>query len=147
MKKKVIVLLFFILFSCKNDFHVYRNNNDSDKREGEKITGTYFDNILLEKSEENLKLFSDEFFKQTNKEELLQEFHFIEEKLGKITSKEIQGWETSIVTGTSPKSEYLFVYDVERVKFNSIETFYLMKDSNDSIKIYSYKIDSKGLLK
>lgn len=132
--------------SCKNDFYVQRKNNESDKREGEKITGTYFDNILLEKPKENLKLFSEEFFKQTSKEDLWKQFQFIEEKLGEITSKEIQGWETSVVTGTNPKSEYLFIYNVEREKFNSVETFYLMKEPNDSIKIYSYKIESKGLL-
>lgn len=141
-----IVLITFSIFSCKNDFYIQRKNNESDKREGEKVTGTYFDNVLLERPDENLKLYSDEFLEQTSKEELLKQNQFIEEKLGKVTSKEIQGWETSVVSGTDPKSEYLFVYNVEREKFNSIETFYLMKDANDSIKIYSYKIDSKGLL-
>lgn len=141
-----LVLITASIVSCKNEFYVQRKNNDSDKREGEKITGTYFDNILLEKPEENLKLFSEEFFKQTSKEDLLKQFRFIEEKLGKLTSKEIQVWETSVLNGTNPKSEYLFIYNVEREKFNSVETFYLMKESNDSIKIYSYKIESKGLL-
>lgn len=147
MKKYIyLVLIFFLIISCKNDFYVQRKNNDSDKREGEKITGVYFDNVFLGKPKENLKLFSNEFFKEFSKEDLLKQSQFIDEKLGKITSKEIQTWETSIVTGTNPKSEYLFVYNVEREKFNSIETFYLMKEPNDSIKIYSYKIDSKGFL-
>lgn len=141
-----LVLITASIVSCKNDFYVQRKNNETDKREGEKITGVFFDNVLLEKPKENLKLFSEEFYKQTSKEDLWKQFQFIEEKLGEITSKEIQSWETSVVTGTNPKSEYLFIYNVEREKFNSVETFYLMKEPNDSIKIYSYKIDSKGLL-
>ena len=147
MRKQLwITLIIVSTFSCKNDFYAQRKNNESDKREGEKITGIYFDNVFLGKPKENLKLFSNEFFKEFSKEDLLKQSQFIDEKLGKITSKEIQAWETSIATGTNPKSEYLFVYNVEREKFNSVETFYLMKDANDSIKIYSYKIDSKGFL-
>ncbi|MFV0305967.1 MAG: hypothetical protein ACK5IC_10860 [Moheibacter sp.] len=146
---KISFCLIFLnpsLISCKNEFTIQRQNDEDDKREGEKVMDNYFDNILLEKPSENKLLYSEAFFKESSKEELQQQNQFIEEKLGKIEGKTLQHWETFVVTGTSSKSEYLFVYNVEREKYNSVETFYLMKEPSDSIKIHSYKIDSKGLL-
>lgn len=141
-----IIITMFFIFSCKNEFTVQRKNNQSDKREAEKVMDVYFDNLLLDKESENLLLFSKEFFKVSSKEKMIKENELIKNKLGKVLGKELKHWETSVVSGTSPKSEYLLVYDIKREKFNSSETFYLVKEESDSIKIYSYKIESEGLL-
>lgn len=147
MKLLQMTIIFLFICSCKNDFYMQQKNQESDKREGEMITGIYFDNLLLEQPHENIDLFSSEFFKITSKEKFIEQNEFIKNKLGKVLGKELKQWETSIISGTNPKSEYLFIYNVQREKYNSVETFYLMKDeATDSIKIYSYKIESEGLL-
>ncbi len=148
MMRKVIYLLSILVFftCCKNDLFVQYKNQESDKRVGEKVMDIYFDNLLLDQRNDNLSLFSKEFFKENDKNKLSEQNRFIENKLGKVLGKELKHWETSVIKGTNPKSEYLFVYDVKREKYNSLETFYLMKEKTDSIKIYSFKIESEGLL-
>lgn len=147
MKILSTVLFILIICSCKNDFRIEKKNSNSDKRDAEKVMDVYFDNLLLDKQNDNLLLFSKEFFKVSSKEKMIEENEFIQNKLGKVLGKELKHWETSVVSGTNPKSEYLLVYNINREKYNSSETFYLIKEKSDSIKIYSYKIESEGLLK
>lgn len=144
--KKLIVLFLLISISCQKELNFTRQNSDSDKRDAEKVTGAFFDNLLLNRTEQNTKLFSENFFKEIPKEELVDFLQNIEGSLGKVNGKELDSWQTNVVSGTSPISEYLLVYKVEREKYPSIESFYLVKDVNDSIKILNYNINSKGLL-
>lgn len=146
MKTILITVLFLIICSCKNDFYIEQKNKESDKREAEKVMDVYFDNLLLDKEKDNLLLYSKEFFTVSSKEKMIEENDFLKNKLGKVLGKELKHWETSVVSGTSPKSEYLFIYEIQREKYKSTETFYLVKEKTDSIKIYSYKIESEGLL-
>ena len=140
-------LLFWGFFCSSCYFTSQRHNSYGDKKDGEKTVGTYFSNMILEKEELNKILFSKEFLNETNFETFLKNQQYIEQKLGKMLGKELESWETSVVSGTQSKSEYLFVFKVEREKHNSKETFYLIKDKNDSIKIRNYKLESEGLLK
>ncbi|SMC49025.1 hypothetical protein [Moheibacter sediminis] len=146
MKTTLFIAFTLIICSCTNEFTVQKKNNESDKREGERIMDIYFDNILLDKENENLSLFGKEFYKVSSKEKLMKENEFIKNKLGKLLGKELKHWETAVVSGTSSNSEYLFIYEIKREKYNSVETFYLIKEALDSIKIHSYKIESEGLL-
>lgn len=116
------------------------------KIEGEKIVNTYFDNIKSDKEDDNLSLFSNAFFEKVSKEDFVEKRNAVDIKLGKVLDRKLQKWETNIVDGTNPKSEYLFIYEVEREKYNSIETFYLIKESTDSVKVQSYQVESEGLL-
>lgn len=147
MKRQIfIVIAMIFVFSCKNEFTVQRKNNQSDKREAEKVMDKYFDNLLLDKENENLVLYSEEFFKKGTKEQMAEQEKLIKNKLGKVLGKELKHWETSVVSGTSPKSEYAFIYEIQREKHSSLETFYLIKEESDSIKIHTHNIESEGLL-
>lgn len=144
--KKLTLLVLLIAFSC-NKVNTLRKNTESDKIEGEKITQIYFDNIKLEKPSDNLKLFGKDFLAKISKEDFIKQSSIVDVKLGKVIEKNLLKWETNIVDGTNPKSEYLFIYDVKREKYNSKETFYLTKEPTDSIKIHTYNVESEGLLK
>lgn len=141
---KIILLGLLITFSC-NKVNMQRKNTESDKVEGEKITQIYFDNIKLEKPDDNLRLFGKEFLAQISKEDFIKQSNIVDAKLGKVVERNLVKWETNIVDGTNPKSEYLFIYDVTREKYNSKETFYLIKETTDSIKIHTYNVESEDL--
>lgn len=143
--KKLILLGLLITFSC-NKFNTQRKNTESDKVVGEKITQIYFDNIMQEKQDDNLRLFGKEFLAVISKVDFIKQSNIVDTKLGKVLERKLLKWETNIVNGTNPKSEYLFIYDVVREKYNSKETFYLKKESTDSIKIQGYNVESEGLL-
>lgn len=145
---KRLLLMSIILsmsFSC-NNLNVQKKNRESDKGEGEKVLNIYFDNILSNNKEKNLQLFSKAFFEKTPKDVFFKQHNVVDERLGKVIGRSLEKWETNIVKGTKPVSEYFFVYDVERENYNSKESFYLIKEATDSIKINSYKVESEGLL-
>lgn len=148
MKKYILVVLVSVsfLYSC-NNVNVQRKNTITDKTEAEKVLNVYFENLKFDKKEDNLKLFSNSFYDKISKEDFQKDSGIVDIKLGKIKDKKLLKWETNIVDGTNPKSEYLFIYDVERENYNSKETFYLLKEATDSIKINSYQVESDGLLK
>lgn len=143
--KNFVFVFILILFSCKKELNFTLHNSDSDKREAEKVTAAFYDNHLLNRMDQNTRLFSDAFYKEITKEELVNFLHDMDAKLGKVKGKELDSWETKVVSGTSAKSEYLLVYKVEREKYPSVESFYMVKDDNDSIKILYYNLNSKGL--
>ncbi|HLU85338.1 MAG TPA: hypothetical protein VKZ45_07680 [Vicingaceae bacterium] len=145
MKRLLMLAILSISFSC-NNLNVQRKNTESDKAKGEKILNTYFDNLASNKRDDNLKLFSEVFFEKTPKDVFLKQDSLVDLKLGKILEKSLLKWETNIVEGRHAISEYLFVYDVKREKHNAKETFYLIKDPTDSIKIHTYQVESEGLL-
>lgn len=112
MKNKKTILLgliLFLLIGCKNEFTIQRQNQESDKREVEKVMDAYFDNLFLNREKENLIFYSQAYLDVSSKEEITEQNQFVEGKLGKVTGKELKHWETSVVSGTSPKSEYLLV--------------------------------------
>jgi len=141
-----ILVLVCIVTACKHNFYTQRKNDLSDKREAEKVMGLFYGNLILEQKEENIKFYSEKYLEVSDQNEINRQTEVIENKLGKVIGKELKSWETSVVTGMNPKAEYLLVFDVEREKHNSVETYYLMKDPDDSIRIYSNSIDSKGFL-
>lgn len=141
-----MLFTFSFFYSC-NNLNLQRKNTTSDKIEGEKVVNIYFDNIKSDKENDNLSLFSNAFFEKVSKEDFVKKRSAVDIKLGKVLDRKLLKWETNIVDGTNPKSEYLFIYEVEREKYSSIETFYLIKESTDSIKVQSYQVESEGLLR
>ena len=73
-------------------------------------------------------------------EKMLQAFT---EKLGAIDNFRLNHWETQVVTGTNPSSNYALYFVVSRQKFSSRETFILTKEEGE-IKINGYQVDSEG---
>ena len=147
MKKILLVLVSVsFLYSC-NKLNVQRKNTITDKIEAEKVVNLYFENLKFDKRDDNLKLFSNSFFDKISKEDFKKDSGIVDIKLGKVKDRKLLKWETNIVDGTNPKSEYLLIYDVQRENYNSKETFYLLKEATDSIKINSYQVESEGLLK
>ena len=146
MKKLLgMSLILSMSFSC-NNINVQKKNRENDKVEAEKVLNIYFDNVLANSKKKNLQLFSKAFFEKTPKDVFFKQHNAMDERLGKVIGRSLAKWETNIVKGTKPVSEYFFVYDVERENYNSKESFYLVKEPTDSIKINSYKVESEGLL-
>ncbi|WLD24299.1 hypothetical protein NU10_02545 [Flavobacterium dauae] len=146
MKRLLLMsLIVSVSFSC-NNINVQKKNRESDKKEGEKVLNVYFENVLSNNMEKNLQLFSKGFFEKTPQDVFIKRHISMDEKLGKVIGRSLTKWETNIVKGTKPESEYYFVYDVKREKYNSKEFFYLIKEPTDSIKINLYKVESEGLL-
>jgi len=146
MKNLILILVTLSFFYSCNNLNIKRQNTTTDKVEGEKVVNNYFDNLNLNKVDDNLKLFSSVFFDKISKEDFKKHCSIVDIKLGKVIDRKLLKWETNIVDGTNPKSEYLFIYDVEREYYNSKETFYLTKEATDSIKILTYQVASDGLL-
>ncbi|SFO09310.1 hypothetical protein SAMN05421741_1202 [Paenimyroides ummariense] len=145
MKRLLILAILSLSFSC-NNLNVQRKNTERDKVEGEKVLNTYFDNLASNKREDNLKLFSEVFFEKTPKDTFLKQDSIVGLKLGKIIERNLLKWETNIIEGRRAISEYVFIYDVKREKYNTKETFYLIKEPTDSIRIHTYQVESEGLL-
>ncbi len=138
------LLLILAAFSCK--FNMQEKNNIKDKEEGENVMNTFFENIKSGNIDINKDLLSNSFLKISGVEQFDKDQKFIERKLGRILSIDLIGWETSIVSGPDPKAEYTFEYHINRENYDSNEIYYLLKENDGSIKINSYKIDSRGFV-
>lgn len=142
----VIVSLFsFLLASCNITANTKRLNRTEDKQAAEKVTSLLYSLLENKAYSKTHDLFSKDFWKVTKASDLDTLLNNTEEKLGKIKSKKVETWETSIISGTDPSSVYLLVYNVTREKYNSVETIKLTKEG-DRIKIYSYNVKSEGFL-
>lgn len=138
------LLLILAAFSCK--FNTQERNNIKDKKEGENVMNTFFENIKSGNVDINKDLLSDSFLKISGVEQYDEDQKFIERKLGRILNIDLIRWETNIVSGSHPKSEYTFEYHINRENYDSDEIYYLSKENDGSIKINSYKIDSRGFV-
>jgi hypothetical protein len=90
--------------------------------------------------EQSYELFSNRFFKVTNKEKLNDLFDLTQKEGGAFSDYSLSHWETLVVNGTDSRSEYLLTYYVTREKMNTEEIFSMQKEG-DSIKIVGYKIN------
>jgi hypothetical protein len=136
---KNLYFLLFLSFMLSCNFNTTSSNSESDKREGEEITHKlyyYLETTDFKKAEH---LFSEKFFEVTDREKLQKIFSQTQDQLGNIQNFSLLEWNTFVVKGSNPKSEYLFLYQVEREKKPSVEKIGMIKE-NDSIKIVSYHI-------
>lgn len=93
-------------------------------------------------------LFGDKFFEVTDKDKLLQIINTSQNDIGRVEEYNLVKWETLIVKGSNPKSEYLLVYDVKRgTTAKTEETFSMQKDKNGDIKIVGYRVNQDLLNK
>lgn len=141
----IVSLLSFLIASCNITANTKRLNRTEDKQAAEKVTSLLYSLLENKAYSKTHDLFSKDFWKVTKASDLDTLLNNTEEKLGKIKSKKVETWETSIISGTDPSSVYLLVYNVTREKYNSVETIKLTKEG-DRIKIYYYNVKSEGFL-
>ncbi|MBP2619398.1 hypothetical protein [Chryseobacterium jejuense] len=138
MKKYILIFITFFLISC--NFNSTSQNREEDKKEAEKITERFYYFIKKNDKENAIELISKNLFKVTPKEKFSQILGSCSSECGEIKSYSLNHWETFVVKGTNPRSEYVLVYDVNRTIKNTKEKFTLKKE-NDSIKILGYNIE------
>ncbi|ROI00681.1 hypothetical protein [Chryseobacterium daecheongense] len=144
--KKLYLLLFiaFLLISCS--FNQTFSNRESDKIDAEKISDKFYWELMYGPNrEKTYELFSDKFFEVTNKDKLNDILTVSQNELGPIEEHTLVKWETLVVKGTNPKSEYILVYNVKRSISNTEETLSMQKE-NGVIKIVGYRVN-QNLLK
>lgn len=147
MKLKIAYLLItsFLLLSC--NFNQIYKDRESDKAAGEKIPQKFYWELQYGTNQDNIyKLFGEKFFEVTDKEKL-EELLSVVTKIGPVETYNLSKWETLVVKGTNPKSEYLFTYDVKRGNEITHETFTLQKDKEGNIKIVGYHVNQDLLNK
>ena len=139
------ILLTLIIGGCT--FTSTRLNREEDKLDAQKVTNKFFDIVKTGNYAAAHDLFSDKFWKVTSPAHMNDIFTATQKKLGDIVNINLSDWETRVVSGTDPVAEYKLVYKNHHQKFDSVETFGLMKEDDGKIRILSYNINSDGFFK
>src|SRR5690606_10668716 len=81
MKKLLgMSLILSMSFSC-NNINVQKKNRENDKVEAEKVLNIYFDNVLANRKEKNLQLFSKAFFEKSPKDVFFKQHNAMDERI------------------------------------------------------------------
>lgn len=126
------------MISC--NYNETYSNREQDKQDAEKVIKKFYASIKENNKESTIKLFSKKFFLITNKQQLNEMINWTNEKGGTISNYTLSNWQTLIIKGPNPKSDYSLVYYIKRDSINTQEIFSLQKE-NDTIKIVGYKIN------
>jgi len=144
MRKIISGFIFIIFFaSCNFSGNVSFSDEEQEKANAETVAAQYFMAVSRSDYASALPLFSDDFFKFTNKKETIALFEKTAIALGKFETYKLADWKTLRVKGTNAKTEYLLVYDVKYSNFDAQEIFSMVKEGEE-IKIFSYRIISDG---
>lgn len=144
MKKIIASFILVLLFSsCNFSGNVTFSNEEVEKENAESVVGQFFMAVSRLDFESALPLFSDSFFKNISREEMLINFKEANEKLGNFETFKLVDWKTLRVKGSDAKTEYLLVYDVKYSNFEAREVFSMIKEG-EKVKIFSYNINSDG---
>ncbi|WP_027383545.1 hypothetical protein [Epilithonimonas caeni] len=144
MKKYSSILFIILLTGC--NFNTVYKNREQDKQDAEKITQKFYSIIKKGNTKEVLPLFSQDFFKVTNKDKFLELFEKTNNVYGKILNDSLVHWETLVIKGNNPKSEYLLVYYAKRENIDSQE-YITLHNEKKGIKIFEYRINVDTLSK
>ncbi|MEL1245596.1 hypothetical protein AAEO56_15080 [Flavobacterium sp. DGU11] len=143
-----LTALSFCLFLAGCRFNATRTGQLSDKSDGDAVANKLFSALSDHDYSRADKLFGEEFFKATPLDSLHHIFDMTTKKLGGFKSNKLLDWNTSEISGTDERTEYLFVYEVEYEKYSAKETIRMLKKADeDDIKILRYDIDSQGFIK
>lgn len=123
--------------SC--NFNSTYQNREADKKDAEKVAQKFYTFINDNNRENAFKLISKNLFKVTPKEKFNQILNNSFMECGNIKNDSLIQWETLVVKGSNPKSEYVLIYNITREIKNTQEKFTLHKEG-DSIKIVGYDI-------
>ncbi|KMQ59626.1 hypothetical protein ACM40_15955 [Chryseobacterium sp. BLS98] len=139
MKKSIqIFLVLILMISC--NYNETFSNREQDKQDAERVIKKFYASIKENNKESTIKLFSKKFFLITNKQQLNEMINWTNEKGGTISNYTLSNWQTLVIKGPNPKSDYSLVYYIKRDSINTQEIFSLQKE-NDTIKIVGYKIN------
>lgn len=139
MKYIYLFLISFLLISCS--FNQTFSNRESDKKEAEKIPQKFYWEFRYGSNYDKIyDLFSEKFFEVTSKEKLNEINTVTQNEFGTIEDYNLVKWETFVMTGTNPRSEYVLTYDVKRSIGKTQETFSMRKE-NGTIKIVGYRVN------
>ena len=142
--KPTIAILSLLIFAC--NFNSTYLNRESDRDDAKKIGDKYFDFVKNSNYNASLNLLSDECLAATPKQKMNEIYQSVAKKLGKLQTVTLDHWETRVVKGTNPSSEYVLYYLNRYEKYDAKETLRLAKEGNE-IKIMAFNINSEGLLK
>jgi len=138
------VILFVFLSSCQ--FNSTRTNMAGDKEAAEKVTDKFHAFIKAKNYDSAYTLFSKRFFAVTPKAKMTEILTATQSKLGDLKTDSLGEWQTKIVEGTNPSSDYLLEYTNHHQKYNAKEEFHLTKEDG-KIRILGYNINSEGFFK
>ncbi len=114
MKSKIIFLFIALLPLTGCNFNQFYKDRESDKADGEKVPQKFYWEIRYGGNQDDIyKLFGKKFFSVTSKEKLIELLN-VTGKIGPVQDYNLSHWETLVIKGSNPKSEYLFIYDVNR---------------------------------
>jgi len=123
--------------SC--NFNSTYQNREEDKKDAENVAQKFYTFINNNNKENAFELVSKNLFKVTPKEKFNQILNNSFMECGNIKNDSLIQWETLVVKGNNPKSEYVLIYNITRDIKNTQEKFTLHKEG-DSIKIVGYDI-------
>jgi len=138
MRNIILLSILTIVFAGCN-FNTTSTNNEYDRKDAEKITNKFYHYLDMNDFKKAETLFSEKFFEVTDRDQLQKIFEKTVEDCGTLTNFELQDWNTLVVKGSNPKSEYVLLYKVSRKKKDTMERVSMMKE-NDSIKIVGYHL-------
>jgi len=140
-----IALLSLTLGGCQ--FNSTRTNMAGDRKDAEKVTDKFHEFIKAKNYDSVYTLFSKRFFAVTPKAKMTEILTATQNKLGDLKSDSLAEWQTRIVEGTNPSSEYVFQYSEHHQKYDAKEQFNLTKEADGKIRILGYNINSEGFFK
>ena len=145
MKTPKLTLASAALLLCAScTFNITYKNRGIDKQAAEQVLTRLY--ICLENKDYKSAdtLFSKDFYKVTPKEKLNGLFAMTDDKLGDIQDTNIAEWQTEVVTGTNPSSDYVFLYTNKYKYYDGQVKIHLIKDPDGKIRILGYRIQSDG---
>jgi hypothetical protein len=122
-------------------------NQESDRADGDKVSNALYSLLSEDKFDETDRLFGEEFFKITSKEQLRAIFEKTRSALGKFKGNKLGEWETVETSGSVNRTDYVMKYEVEYEKGMALETVRLMKKGDGPVKIVGYHVNSDALMK
>ena len=147
LKQLSLAVMLFTLALSSCQFNSTRTNMAGDKTAAEKVTDKFHEFIKAKNYDSVYTLFSKRFFAVTPKAKMTEILTATQNKLGDLKSDSLAEWQTRIVEGTNPSSEYIMRYTNHRQKYDSKEQFTLTKDADGKIRILGYNINSEGFFK
>lgn len=141
---KLFLVLFFmtnVLISVSCHFNKTFINREKDKIEAEKVTNLFYETVpkgIINNS--TYEMYGSKFWEAEDTISFRADFKRIYDNFGALIEVKLDHWETIVVEGSNPKSEYRLYYLNQYENYKTKETFILEKE-NGKIKIVNYDLN------
>ena len=135
----IFAYLFIVSFASSCNVNASYENRENDKKDGEKVTEEFYKFMSKNDFAGTYPLYSDEFFTKIDTATSIAYYSQIDSNCGVVVDYKLVDWKTSIIKGTNPMAEYYYVYEVNRERCKTYETF-LLKKEGDKIGIWRYDV-------